>query len=229
MIDPDKRFFLQAFDPHYGCAILEAMFIVSDLGDLRALLCLDADEDPELMFDYWLEADVLAAITGRFRVALESAGRAVKLDRWHANRAAPYLIHTNFELMLLVDGTKKFATMGHSFPPARHEDEQLFDVFVNEGLLHKEVELCPFPEPIRNRFGDSFDGMREVYYALKGEEWRIPAHKILWKAATKTGWNATHERLEGLLFGYEDWHMDWWISRWHKPSAIVLDDATADV
>ncbi len=35
--------------------------------------------------------------------------------------------------------------------------------------------------------------------------------KLIWAAAPKTGgWNETYERLEGMLFGYEDWQNDWW-------------------
>ena len=26
----------------------------------------------------------------------------------------------------------------------------------------------------------------------------------------KVGWNDTLERLEGMLYGYEDWQNDWW-------------------
>jgi hypothetical protein len=26
------------------------------------------------------------------------------------------------------------------------------------------------------------------------------------------GWNETFERLEGMLYGYEDWQIDWWIA-----------------
>ena len=50
-----------------------------------------------------------------------------------------------------------------------------------------------------------------MYYTLKGEEWRIPATKLIWQAAEKTGWNEHFERLDGMLFGYEDWQNDWWI------------------
>ena len=36
--------------------------------------------------------------------------------------------------------------------------------------------------------------------------------KLIWHAAGKSGgWNEYFERLEGMLFGYEDWQNDWWI------------------
>ena len=36
--------------------------------------------------------------------------------------------------------------------------------------------------------------------------------KLLYEATSQSGgWNETYERLEGMLFGYEDWQNDWWI------------------
>jgi hypothetical protein len=35
---------------------------------------------------------------------------------------------------------------------------------------------------------------------------------VEWQASSKSGgWNEHFERLEGTLFGYEDWQNDWWI------------------
>ena len=87
------------------------------------------------------------------------------------------------------------------------EGEDRFDHWVSEGLLHKEEVLEPFDPPTKR-----WAGHRTVYYTPKGEEWRIAASKLIWGQFGKTGWwNETLERLEGLLFGYEDWQNDWWI------------------
>jgi hypothetical protein len=87
------------------------------------------------------------------------------------------------------------------------EGEHRFDHWVADGLLHKEESVEPFDAPIRD-----YLGVRTVYYTQKGEEWRIPASKLIWEAASKAGgWNEYFERLEGMLFGYEDWQNDWWI------------------
>jgi hypothetical protein len=82
--------------------------------------------------------------------------------------------------------------------------------------LHKEVELEEFDEPLRLKDGRVFEGFRTVYYTRKGEEWRIPAWKLISKASRKSGWNENFERLEGMLFGYEDWQNDWWIEHLRK-------------
>ena len=46
--------------------------------------------------------------------------------------------------------------------------------------------------------------MRTVYYTPKGEEWRIPAYKLVWQAALQSRWNEHFERMQGMLFGYEE-------------------------
>jgi hypothetical protein len=98
------------------------------------------------------------------------------------------------------------------YPPHQHDEEDRFDRHVASGLLHKEVQLEPFAEPLRTGDGRIFEGLRTVYYTLKGEEWRIPAWKFVWEASRKSGWNEHFERLEGMLLGYEEWQNDWWLN-----------------
>ena len=158
MSDPSRRFFLEALDPDYGCPVLEAMFEVTDLPDLRAVLGPCADDDSELRHCYPLEADDLANIVERFGVAFDSGGRDVQLHRWNALRAVPYLVHTNYELFLLLGGTKQFARELELFPPHGHFQEDLFDRYVSEGILHKEVFIKPFSTPIKLKDGRTFEG-----------------------------------------------------------------------
>ena len=120
----------------------------------------------------------------------------------------------------MLDGRKKFARMGEEYPPEEHYNESYFDKYVLAGVLHREVVLKPFSKPFKMKDGREFYGIREVYYTLIGEEWRIPAWKLIAKASQKTGWNESFERLEGMLFGYEEWQMDWWIARYKKPPPI---------
>jgi hypothetical protein len=60
-----------------------------------------------------------------------------------------------------------------------------------------------------------------VFYTPKGEEWRITAWKMLWAASQKASWNETCERMEGMLFGYEEWQIDWWTSQRRKHFDLV--------
>src|ERR1700738_1357227 len=212
MTDEPSRFFLQAIDVDHGCPVLEAAFDVADLDDLRALLGSCADNDPELRWSYTIDTGELAAICDRFGVAFDSDDREVQLNRWDSLRSIPYLVHTGYELPLLLEGTKKFARFGEVYPPYGHHGEEFFDRYVAEGLLHKEIHLEPFPEPYTLKGGRVIEGSRDAYYTPKGEEWRIRAWKLVFAASRKSEWNEDFERIEGMLFGYEEWQIDWWIA-----------------
>jgi hypothetical protein len=206
------RFILQAFDPEYGHPAFETMFVVERLAELQALLGAAADDDPALEMVYTLDLGDLDAINHRFGLAFDPGERVTRLAKWASSREPPYLVHTGFELVLMIDGRKAFARMGETYPPHQHYDEDLFDRHVALGTLHKEVQLEPFAEPVRYRDGRILEGLRTVYYTLKGQEWRIPAWKLVSEASSKSGWNDHFERLEGMLFGYEEWQNDWWLS-----------------
>lgn len=114
-----------------------------------------------------------------------------------------------YELPLLLNGQKKLAFMDHLYPPMTFEGEHCFDKWVDEGVLHREADVRPFEKPAKN----GSLGFRRVYYTPKGEEWRIPANKLLRQACDEggSGWNEHFERLWSMLFGYEEWQTDWWI------------------
>lgn len=194
-----RRFILQAIHPEYGCPAFEAMFEVERLEELREVLGSAAEDDPDLEYFYTLEPDDVAEISQRFGVGFDLQGRTACLYKWTSFfREVPYLVHTGYELPLMLDGRKQFARMF-----------EYFDPFVAQGLLHKEVDIQKFDEPIHSR-GRVLEGIRRVYYTRKGEEWRISAWRLVEAASHKVGWNDTFERLEGMLFGYEDWQNDWW-------------------
>jgi len=207
-----RHFILQALDPEYGHPAFETMLIVERPEELRALLGAAADEDRDLEMWYSLDPADVAAINGHFGLRFDPEGRKTSLYKWTQSREAPYLVHTNYELVLMIEGRKQFARMGGDYyPPDRYEGEDRFDRYAAQGLLHKEVDLEKFTEPLRLKDGRRVEGLRTVYYTRKGEEWRIPAWKLISKASRKSGWNENFERLEGMLFGYEDWQNDWWI------------------
>jgi hypothetical protein len=207
------QFILEAFDRDQWCPVLQALIHIPDLDPLRATLGAAADDDPELRNVYQLDDRELSAIVATFDVAfdpgqLESRDLDVQLFRRRRLNDAPYLIHTRYELPLLLDGRKKLARMSDLCPPATFEGEDRFESWVAKGVLHREEVLEPFDPPHRKYLGH-----RTVYYTPKGEEWRIPASKLIRQAAAGSGgWNEHFERLEGMLFGYEDWQNDWWIN-----------------
>jgi hypothetical protein len=208
-----NTFVLQAFDLDQWCPVLQAKFEVPELTRLREILEVAADDDPGLSAHYRLAAHDLAAIRRQYGVELnvDATGVAraeISLFRQrNVLSRVPFLIHTNYELPLLLEGRKKLAKMYYEYPPMRFPGEERFDRWVHEGLLYKEVDVEPFDRSIKG-----FEGVRTVYYTPKGEEWRVPAMKLIYRAAGQSGgWNEHFERLEGMLFGYEDWQNNWWI------------------
>ncbi|MGA2055451.1 MAG: hypothetical protein ABSG88_09090 [Bradyrhizobium sp.] len=225
-----RRFILQALDPNHGGPVLEALFSVSEVEDLRALLS-DAGDDPTLMRGYFLDVAELAAINKSFGMAFDPEGREVLLDPWRSIRDIPYLVHTCHELPLLLEGRKQLARFSEAYPPGLHWNEEKFDRYVAEGTLHREVVIEPFEQPAHLGDGKVAEGTRTVYYTRKGEEWRIPASKLIWAAAAKSKWSEDFERMEGMLFGYEDWQNDWWIADLRnrgRKFRIVARGATQD-
>jgi hypothetical protein len=215
------RFILQAQDPDHGCPVLERLLVVSDLGELRAVLGSIADDDPELAHAYRLESCDLTQIGRRLGVTFDWNRGDVWLCPWSSARNIPYLIHTGYELALMLEGRKPFAFFVEEYPPHRHSTEDHFDPHVAKGLLHKQVDVEPFGEPIRGVNGQLFEGVRTVCYALRGEEWRVSAWKLIREAAQKSRWNENFERLEGMLLGYDDWQNDWWIAGTFQSEAVA--------
>ncbi len=169
---PQHRFVLQALDPALGCPVLEAMLRVADVELLRPLLGKDALEDVELRHGYVLDPDELRAITERFGVAFDADGRECWLSRAHSIGDVPYLVHTGYELALMLDGVKPFAKFDVEYPtePGVLAEEALFEPYVRSGLLIKREVDEPFEPPIRTRSGRVFEGVRQAFYARRGEE-----------------------------------------------------------
>ena len=225
-----RRFILQALDPEHGSPVFEALFRVIDLDKLRALLGSCADNDPDLDGSYKLDASDLVELFKLFGVVFNPGEYETLLCPWHSLREAPYLVHTGYELPLMLEGRKPFSYFVEEYPPHHHSGEEYFEAYASKGLIQRHVELEPFVAPMRGMGGQMFEGVRIVSYALKGEEWRIPAWKLIRTAAQKSGWNAQFERLEGMLLGYEDWQNDWWIAQFAKRAGTEkdADETTTD-
>lgn len=212
---PARRWFvLQALDPITDCAVLEARFAVTDLSQLRAVLGSMAEDDPGLHCGYDLDPDEVCAVTQAFGVAFDPGERDLRLDPWHSIRDVPYLVHTAYELALMLEGRKPFAVFSDTDPCERLDDHmRRFDPFVAEGRLIRRRLRVPMQKPWRAPDGAVLDHWQRIYYALPGEEWRIDAYILLWDVMERAGWNEALERFEGSLLGYEDWQNDWWLRR----------------
>jgi hypothetical protein len=118
---PQSRFLLEALDQEQWCPVLQAMFAVDDSQTLRAILGEKAGQDPELQWIYHLDDEELAAIVATFNVSFDapqfdSKNLDIMLIRYDTAYQTPYLIHTRYELPLLLDGRKKLARFVEVYP-----------------------------------------------------------------------------------------------------------------
>lgn len=103
------RFILQARDPEFGHPAFETMFVVERLEDLRTVLAIDAEVDPDVERFYHLAPDEVVAVNRRFGVTFDPEGRDTSLYKWTKGHGVSYLVHTGYELVLMVEGRKQFA------------------------------------------------------------------------------------------------------------------------
>lgn len=206
-------FTFRAFDAVTETVCAEWRVHIEDIDQLRSILAPDSDGDPDLKYQYHglskrdmrrigklclppiLPNSVFTAI-GRSFVGFDDT---------------PYLVHTNFELPLMLEGRKPLAVFGDGYP-SDWFDEFLapFEPFVASGQIIRRIIDTPMAH-LKERRPD-LEGIRDVYFALPGEEWRIDAY--IGKIRNRTcDWDDDLERLQGSLLGYEDWQNDWWIEQ----------------
>ncbi len=135
-----RRFVLQACDPETGCPVLEARLLVDDLTVLRALLGSRTDVDPDLAMGYPLDGQDIAAFAARFDLPSDWGGRDVLLVPWQRLRELPYLVHTNFELALMLEGRKPLAVFHDALGSEWLEEiVRCFEPFVAQERFTKRV------------------------------------------------------------------------------------------
>ncbi|MFS8979134.1 hypothetical protein PO002_32380 [Cupriavidus necator] len=206
---PDAlAFILEAIDEDLLYPCLATRLRTTDLAKLRSVLAINDDDDPSLEKAYFLSPSETVALCDAFDLKFDAGMREVVMFKDCVHSRSPYLFHTGYELPLLLEGRKKLAFFyfdsgDHSSFVSRLKER--FDHYVAAGLLHAEEDLYALPDHDGRSAG-------EIYYAAKGEAWRIPALRLIRKASgVAGGWNEIFERLEGTLMGYEDWQNDWWL------------------
>lgn len=212
-ISPDSpAFVLEAIDENLLYPCLATRFRTAELAKLRSILDI-GENDPSFERVYLLSPNETVALCDAFDLNFDCSNREAFLFRdcvsWSRS---PYLIHSGYELPLLLEGRKKLAFFDSSLDSRLRER---FDHYVAAGVLHGEEDLYAPPDPDGRCFGN-------IYYTAKGEEWRIPAIKLIRDASGKAGgWNEVFERLEGTLMGYEDWQNDWWLEQHAHGDSII--------
>jgi hypothetical protein len=156
---------------------LEARLQISDVPALRKLIGEAANDDPKLECSYVLDIDELDAVAALSDSPFQPDRRLTTLTPWDSLRNVPYLIHTGFELPLMLDGRKPLAAFSDSVSWITQYLSR-YDRFVEEGLFTRRIL-----EP-----GD----IREVYFAIPDQDWRIDAYVRLAENGCKNGGDDTH-------------------------------------
>ena len=163
--DTPNRFVLEVFDSTLWCPIAQAPFYPTDLVPLRPILGPEAADDDGAgqTIEPYLDLRCLVieqpGIEGAERgddpcdLVVIKEVEALNLGE------APYLVHTGWELPLMLEGRKKLAIFSDWYPSPLFDCEEAFDRWVANGALHKEVIDEPFEKPNRKWLGQ-----RTVYY-----------------------------------------------------------------
>jgi hypothetical protein len=211
-----EEFVLEGYDPVTKTVSVQWRTRISDIEGLKEIIGPDCSEDPALSWTYHDFSRQEMRRIGKLCIppivpdrSFTAIGRPSK-----GFDDVPYMIHTNFELPLMLEGRKPFAVFGDAYP-SKWFDEHLapFEQFVRTGRIVRRIVDTSMPQLKRRR--PEWDRFRNVYFALPGEEWRIDAYISLFDEHLRSGtsWDDDKERLQGSLLGYEDWQNDWWINQ----------------
>ncbi len=124
----------------------------------------------------------------------------------------PYEIHTNRELEFMLHRGKPLAHFSDAYSSEPDEEifpEEAFAPYVQSGRFVMRDFVVPLREAPPKRY-PHLRGVRHLFYARAGEDWRIDAYIMMLAAADEAGWNEGFERLQGGLLGYQKWQADAW-------------------
>lgn len=163
---------------------------------------------------YHLDRNDLTALASALGLALPETGEAALLRRPHRIDTTPYLVHTGYELPLMLEGRKPFAYFSDApASPWLEETRGRFAPHVAAGTLVLDTfelaKMCP-----TTTGGEREQRVLHLVYALPGEEWRFERFR---KRADQLchdwrPWTDEDEREEGLLLGYSEEQCAWWLA-----------------
>jgi hypothetical protein len=197
-----KAFYiLRKIDPTTNSWTQQLKFSVSDRFELKALLSVEV---PEVLTAVEIGADDYFKLVERYSLAIDTTAEAGELECAEDEAELDFVTHTGRELLLMLQRKKPFAAFVEVIPDDCGLEiipEKYFDPYVCSGKMSKFEYQIEFTSSKHRK-------VRRVLYALKGQEWRFEAHKMLWMLAGTKGWNGGFETVEGFLLGYEvdvDW------------------------
>ncbi len=200
-----ETFILKFLSPETLCSAHELRFSAKP-SDVAA--AIDAEESDLKHGRFDLEPVDVLALAEAFDLSMPEDQQGVRLERPHSIDTAPYLIHTNFELPLMLDGRKPLAYFCTESQEWLTEVQSPFIPYVASRLIIERIIERSVPHPATSG-GKRTLRLFDLLYVLPGEEWRIgPFMSLLDSQA----WTEEHEREQGRLFGYSKDECDWWIS-----------------
>ncbi len=211
----NRKFVIEIFDPETGSIKADYEFGLKDV----AMLCKIIDPDSSDITPgvvYHLEMNEVEKIKQEFGIAFKAddlpSGIDVTIRSWRISDGLPYKVHTNRELFLMLKNEKPFAAFTEYWPNNtgyEYIPEKYFQPYVTAGLFEKREYIDISTSERKTRF---------VFFAAKGQEWRIDAYILLNKVSQKVGWNEGFERMQGTLLGYDDSQNDIYIETIYRPS-----------
>lgn len=162
---------------------------------------------------YDLDPEDIQHIECKFNVNIATHDLPVRLRCFAQRDELPYRIHTNRELLLMLNGRKPFAVFCDHYNPDDSPifcPDKYFQPYVESGRFVKRGYV-EFERQIMNGKDCAVPMTHIVMYAKKQEEWRIEAYVLLRNTWKKAGWSEALERMEGSLLGYEEWQNDFHI------------------
>jgi len=188
--------------------------VVKDLAELELLLNMDDERLTDCAI-YDLAPSSVRVVVKHYGLSFDAGSMPVELQPWDPVDDRPYKVHTGRELALMLAGVKPFAAFSDDYPCLHGHyiiPECEFEPHVAMGRIVKREHIEP-PDSEAPILEGHRIGIRQVLYALRGEEWRIDAYLLLWKTAKKSGWNEGFERMQGSLLGYDDSQNDFHIAQ----------------
>jgi len=203
----NKSLIVEYVDPAHGFVVGDGCVSVHDVPKLIDILGV-SDCDPTFEGEYELTAEDFSCLA-REKISIKllhgrptSAGtvrRAVLLDD------LPYVVHTNRELPLMLEGMKPLAAF---CAIVRAGDEKIhpwesMSPFVQNGQLTEHSFLLQNDEVLT----------KYQLYSLPSESWRLQAYELLMRSGQESGWNESMERMQGSLLGYSEEENDMYINK----------------
>lgn len=196
MSEQEHRFKLRKLDETTGSYTEQAIFSVKRIDELQAQLSINV---PDVSTSILIDGDQCNRIIKKYALDFSQSASTAELIHLHPDTVHDPNSHTGRELIMMLSGSKPFASFVEVFPTDSDLEivpEKYFEPFVDNGQIKKIIHFE------KSDLGSDLF-LRYVFYALPGEEWRANAFVMLQGLTRKYGWNPNFEIVEGFLLGYE--------------------------